>query len=290
MKATAIPRLDRTIELADGRTLAFSEWGVPDGKPLVFLHGVPGSRLMCPDLDATEAAGVRLITVDRPGYGRSDLQPDRTRLNWVEDYLQLIDHLELDTCPVVGMSGGGPYALACAYRSPDRVPAIGLGGSLALIDQAPGYRSSLSRDDQRDFALLHRDRGAGIEAFRAQATWYDGDGWQAVLVDGWGDADSRVLARADVLKAMTEWVREGARQGSEGFMWDLIAEAEADEFSVTDIGQEAHIWIGDADNLVPRLHADYLAAAIPRARLVTYPGEGHLFPFDHWAEILAVFA
>jgi pimeloyl-ACP methyl ester carboxylesterase len=141
MKATAIPRLDRTIELADGRTLAFSEWGVPDGKPLVFLHGVPGSRLMCPDLDATEAAGVRLITIDRPGYGRSDLQPDRTRLNWVEDYLQLIDHLELDTCPVVGMSGGGPYALACAYRSPDRVPAIGLGGSLALIDQAPGYRS-----------------------------------------------------------------------------------------------------------------------------------------------------
>jgi pimeloyl-ACP methyl ester carboxylesterase len=111
-----------------------------------------------------------------------------------------------------------------------------------------------------------------------------------VLVDGWGDADSRVLARADVLKAMTEWVREGARQGSEGFMWDLIAEAEGDEFSVADIGQEAHIWIGDADNLVPRLHADYLAAAIPRARLVTYPGEGHLFPFDHWAEILAVFA
>jgi pimeloyl-ACP methyl ester carboxylesterase len=73
-------------------------------------------------------------------------------------------------------------------------------------------------------------------------------------------------------------------------MWDLIAEAEADEFSVADIGQEAHIWIGGADPMVPRLHADYLAATIPRARLVSYPGEGHLFAFDHWAEILAAFA
>jgi len=57
MKASATPKLDRTMELADGRTLAFSEWGDLGGRPVVLLHGTPGSRLECPDADATEAAG-----------------------------------------------------------------------------------------------------------------------------------------------------------------------------------------------------------------------------------------
>jgi hypothetical protein len=67
MKATARPRADATIMLADGRILAYCEWGDPTGLPVLLMHGAPGSRLLCPDEDATAAAGVRLLTVDRPG-------------------------------------------------------------------------------------------------------------------------------------------------------------------------------------------------------------------------------
>ena len=73
MKATARPRADATITLADGRTLAYCEWGNPTGSPVLLVHGAPGSRLLCPDEDATAGAGVRLLTVDRPGYGARTL-------------------------------------------------------------------------------------------------------------------------------------------------------------------------------------------------------------------------
>ncbi len=71
-RVTAVPRFDSVVALRDGRSLAYAEWGDPLGRPVVLFHGQPGSRLLCPDADATESAGVRLITVDRPGYGRSD--------------------------------------------------------------------------------------------------------------------------------------------------------------------------------------------------------------------------
>ena len=66
------PLADEVLRLADGRQLAWAEWGDPRGSPVVFLHPSPGSRMLCPDVHATARAGVRLITVDRPGYGGSD--------------------------------------------------------------------------------------------------------------------------------------------------------------------------------------------------------------------------
>lgn len=306
MRATASPTLDRTMVLSDGRTLAFSEWGDLGGKPVVLLHGMPGSRLMCPDIDATRAAGVRLITIDRPGYGLSDPRPDRTRLNWVDDYLELAEHLHLPPCPIVGWSGGGPYALACAYRLPDRVSSIGLAGSPGLVGEVPGALEDFSAEGRALIDLLHRDRAAGIGAITRHCHEYGGDGLYLPLkfrahrganrsartrfMLSSGDADDRLLARPGMLEAIREWLDEGARQGTAGFVGDWIDRVDHDGFSVADIQQVVHVWIGEADRQIPRYHADHLVQTIPRARLVSYPGEGHLFPFDHWGEMLAAFA
>ena len=83
MRASARPRADEMMTLTDGRTLAYCEWGDPTGHPVVLMHGAPGSRLLCPDEEATAASGVRLLTADRPGYGGSDPRPDPTLLGWV---------------------------------------------------------------------------------------------------------------------------------------------------------------------------------------------------------------
>jgi pimeloyl-ACP methyl ester carboxylesterase len=195
VKASSTPKLDRTIELADGRTLAYSEWGDLGGRPVVFLHGTPSSRLLCWDVDATEALGVRLVTVDRSGYGRSDPRADVTLLNWVDDYIELVDHLGLPSCPVLGHSGGGPYALACAYRLPERVSSLGLAASPGLIHETPGALDGLSPEERADYDLFRRDRVAGIEAIRRRCQWYDGEGWQTLFTESWGQADDRVLAR-----------------------------------------------------------------------------------------------
>src|SRR5262245_41182118 len=121
---TAEPTLDRTMTLGDGRILAFAEWGDRSGRPVLLFHGMPGSRLLCPDLGATETAGVRLITLDRPGYGRSGPHQGRTLLDSANDVRELADHLSLAHVSIIGWSSGGPHALACARGIPDRVTAV----------------------------------------------------------------------------------------------------------------------------------------------------------------------
>jgi pimeloyl-ACP methyl ester carboxylesterase len=112
-----------TIHLFDGRTLAYAEYGDPRGKPVFFFHGIPGSRLFRPPDEVTARLEVRLITTDRPGSGLSSYQPGRRILDWPGEVAQLADHLGIEKFYAAGHSGGGPYALACAYALPGRVIA-----------------------------------------------------------------------------------------------------------------------------------------------------------------------
>jgi pimeloyl-ACP methyl ester carboxylesterase len=126
--------VDQTLVLSDGRTLGYALWGEPGGSPVLRVGTSPGSRLLCPDLPATVAAGVRLITVDRPGSGRSDPDPHPGMARWVADTGALVDHLRLERLGLVGWSGGGQFALAAAAGLPDRVTSVALAGT-----PAPAY-------------------------------------------------------------------------------------------------------------------------------------------------------
>ena len=113
-----------TIKLKDGRTLGYIDLGNKDAKNVLFhFHGFPGSRLEANllsemDIDMTN---IRLISIDRPGMGLSDFKKNRTLLDWPEDVVELADALGIDKFAVEGISGGGPYAAACAYKIPDRL-------------------------------------------------------------------------------------------------------------------------------------------------------------------------
>lgn len=132
---------DQSITLSDGRLLGFQGLGAPDGRPLFFFHGTPGSRLVfSPNDPIAQIPGLHLIIPDRPGYGLSDPQPGRTLLDWPGDVAELADHLGLDAFAVAGESGGGPHALACAYRLADRVTM-----ALALSSPAPAGFKGASR-------------------------------------------------------------------------------------------------------------------------------------------------
>ncbi|WP_126663782.1 alpha/beta hydrolase [Haloterrigena salifodinae] len=119
-----------SISLSDGRTLAFATYGDPDGAPLVFHHGTPGSSHLGAVLSASACSrGVRVIAPSRPGYGRSDPHPDGTFETWAEDCRALVDALGLESVAVAGFSGGGPYALAVAARHVERVTGVGVVGA-----------------------------------------------------------------------------------------------------------------------------------------------------------------
>ena len=115
MTVTALDADQRELRLTDGRRLSYCEYGAPRGAPAFFCHGWPGSRLDFSANDEPAAeAGVRVISVDRPGIGRSDPQLGRTVLDWANDVAALADSLSIDRFAVFGFSFGGPYARACA--------------------------------------------------------------------------------------------------------------------------------------------------------------------------------
>ncbi|MEM8863860.1 MAG: alpha/beta hydrolase, partial [Chloroflexota bacterium] len=123
----------KQITLKDGRKLAYSTYGSePEGKPIFYHHGWPSSRLEGANYgDAATKLNGRLIAVDRPGIGRSDLKPNRKLLDWPDDLSELADQLGIDQFYVLGTSGGGPYVAACAYRIPDRLLGAGIVAGLS---------------------------------------------------------------------------------------------------------------------------------------------------------------
>ena len=114
--------LGKTIQLSDGRTLAYLEIGDPEGHPVFYFHGGPGSRLEGLLYDKVSLQyGIRMIAIDRPGYGLSHFQKDRTYLDWPEDISELANQLGIDRFAVLGWSSGGPYAAAVAHGIPQRI-------------------------------------------------------------------------------------------------------------------------------------------------------------------------
>jgi pimeloyl-ACP methyl ester carboxylesterase len=286
MKATARPHADATITLADGRTLAYCEWGNPSGSPVLLAHGGPGSRLLCPDEGATAAAGVRLLTVDRPGYGASDPRPDPSLLGWANDVQALADRLGLERFAVVGWSAGGGYALACAACMPERISAVGLASCEGPYDQVPGaLAEGMTPEERTLFERIRHDPVAARGEVAAHVGWYqDPDTiweWEPPAVD------VPILARPDVRDALTQMFREGARQGVGGLVDDWVALSLPWGFTFADIRVPVAVWHGELDHLVGPAHAHYLSAVLPNATLVLYPADGHLLLLQHWGEILA---
>jgi pimeloyl-ACP methyl ester carboxylesterase len=117
----------KIVTLKDDRTPAYAEYGEATGTPVIGFHGMPGSRLVMKSVEKSAvAAQARLIAPDRPGYGFSQPNKHGTLLGYVDDVAALADALKIDCFAVMGVSGGGPYPLACAYKIPQRVTVAAL--------------------------------------------------------------------------------------------------------------------------------------------------------------------
>ncbi len=119
------------MKLSDGRRLGYAEYGDLNGRPVFYIHGNLGSRLEAAFVEEEKLRdlGIRLICIDRPGMGLSDYQSDRQILDLPNDILELTNHIGLAKrqFTIIGGSGGGPYALACAYKIPsDRLRSCGV--------------------------------------------------------------------------------------------------------------------------------------------------------------------
>src|SRR5262245_42660039 len=161
---------DSTVKLADGRSLGFLDLGRADGVPVFFFHGTPGSRLGAAELEPwTEKYGLRVIAADRPGYGLSDPKPGRTLQDWASDVAALADHLGTRRFHVLGESGGGPFALACAAGLGSRVLSATLAASAAPVEMKDFTRGMSAMNRVGFFLARHLPAFLSRMAARKQA-------------------------------------------------------------------------------------------------------------------------
>jgi pimeloyl-ACP methyl ester carboxylesterase len=280
----------RVFELADGRDLAWREFGTSDGAPVFALHGSPGSHSnFVPVADAADREGVRLIALDRPGYGHSTFDPGRTYERSAADIGDLADHLDLAEFGVLGWSSGGPNAASCARYLRGRVS-----GCAIVSGPAPPEGNVSDEGTRRENRIAKR-----IEVV---APWLMSPLFQAGLRQGrrspekslaWmlrhlPACDAQVLERADV---RAHWLADIARPVSptagRAAVQDINLEARPWGFDLREIEASVHVWHGDADDTVTLANGVYQANVIPNATLHEIRGEGHWLIYEHLGEILS---
>lgn len=279
---------DHLFRLHDGRILAYAEYGDPHGRPVFFFHGTPGSRFFRPPEEITRRLGVRLITVDRPGYGDSTFQTGRRIPAWPADLTALADFLGLDRFAVCGHSGGGPYALACAWALPERVTAA------ACLSGAGPADSLLKTEGMTTLNRLGFRFGRHIPwplwRLLIRAVYRQQARDPAAAMDRQNGhrppADDALLSRPEVRAVCLESEREAFRPGMDGLAQDAYLLVRPWGFPLESIRVPVHLWHGSEDNLTPPIMAHDLISRIPGARLTLCPGEAHLLLFPHWQEIL----
>jgi pimeloyl-ACP methyl ester carboxylesterase len=270
------------LDLPDGRTLCFAEWGDPEGFPVVALHGTPGNRLnRHPDSKQYVRAGARIITYDRAGYGASTRRPGRSVVDSVEDVAALVDHLGIGRFSVTGGSGGGPHSLAVAARLGDRVVrarcAVGIAPyGAAGLDFFAGmtemnvteFRWALEGEDVL-VPNIEREHAGFVARVAAEPATMLGD----YEVDA---VDVAVMARDDMATMLREFGAELGRGGYWGWVDDDLAFTRPWGFDLSEITVPVEVRYGAKDTLVPAAHGDWLAKAVPGATAVVEQGEGHM--------------
>ena len=281
-------RGDGSVECADGRALAFREYGAPDGAPVFYFHGWPGSRLdFAANHGAAVAAGVRVIAVDRPGMGGSDGQRGRRVLDWPADVAAVADALGLDRFAVIGFSFGGPYARACGYALAERVTRVILVSTVGPLDDPAAGAALLPPALRLTLALARRSPALALPLVWRSARQTRGGAVDRGLPDWMSPADAAVLSRPEVAACLQASTIECFRRGLRGATQDSAVVAHGEGFSLEDIATEVQIWHGEDDRSDPVAMARSQERRIPRASARYVEDGGHLILFSHAAEILA---
>ncbi len=278
-----------SIQLRDGRRLAYVESGNLEGMPVIFMHGNPGSRYMRhPDDALTASLGVRLITPDRPGYGLSDYKKGRTLLDMPADVEQLANTLGLGRFAVMGVSAGGPYVAACAYRLGER-----LTGAAIVSGSAPFNRTGAMAGVNRDYRAAYSMAMWPGWMLRPMMSLHDQTvrrkperALEALMKEC--SADDRALLSDPAIAAQVKGFRfEASRQGVQGMIQEARLLTSPWGFPLEDIRIPVHLWYWEGDSIVPLQMGRYLHSRIPNTVPHFLPGGGHFSLYSHWKDILA---
>lgn len=287
----ARPKLEGNIAVGEDRQIGFAEFGAPQGRAIFWLHGTPGARRQIPTEARVyaEQNDIRLIGVDRPGIGSSSPYQYESVGAFAADLRTIADTLGVDKMAVVGLSGGGPYALAAAAGLPDRVVATGVLGGVAPT-RGPDAISGGLMDLGVAVAPLLKLGGAPlrigatllIRAARPVAS--PALDIYALLSP---QADRHLLTRPELKAMFLDDLLNGSRKQLAAPFADVIAFARDWGFRLEEVQVPVRWWHGDHDHIIPFSHGEHVVSRLPNAKLFHLPDESHLAGLGRGEEILA---
>lgn len=284
------PRVEGSVGVGGGRRLGFAEFGLPAGRAVVWLHGTPGARRQVPTEARAMAAqaGLRIVGIDRPGIGSSTAHLYGSIAEFATDLERVADSLGLDEMVVIGLSGGGPYALSAGAAMPDRVRAVGVLGGVAPTvgpDAIDGGLVALGRRLAPVISVARVPVGVALTgAVRVVKPLAPRclDLYARYTTDG----DRRLLTRPEFKAMFLDDLLNGSRKQFSGPLADVLLFARDWGFAAQDVTVPVRWWHGDDDHIVPHGHGVHMVSRLPNAELVTRAGESHLAGLGVGEEIL----
>ncbi|MFX0099594.1 MAG: alpha/beta fold hydrolase [Candidatus Hodarchaeota archaeon] len=274
---------DYVIRLKDGRNLAVTECGNPEGKPILYFHGIPGTRLdVCAIEESAKETGVRIIGLDRPGIGLSTFKPKRQIVDWPEDILELVTSLEIEQFSVIGFSSGSPYALICALKLPERVNVCGLLGAISPTFGKGGifkflYEAFIARVL---FSIIHKKVKQGTDAMQK---------FLEKNIDKLSPAiiDQELFKKTENMDFALRMGFEYVRQGLKGALLDKMIILKDWGFTLGEgeISSKILLFHGKQDKNVPVSEGLKLEACVPGCKANYFPDYGHLSLFLNGAKV-----
>jgi len=266
----------------NGKRIAFYEYGDKNGIPIIFCHGT-GSHVHVMLLhNSAKRLGYRIIVPDRPGIGLSDFEPKRKLLDGADDIAALANHLGISRFGVMGISGGGPTLLACAYKLAERLMfVVDLAGAVPLYTDPIALKQLGSLD--RFYAKL----GAHMPLYLFQIPFAFLGFQQKILKNPKAFANmmrssmcKEDMALFDIPQMQYLFMRdfqELFRQGARGPAFDAQLIYLPWEFDIRQIRVHVDIHQGSEDRWVPSYFSQYLVKTLPDATLTMIPGQGHFY-------------
>jgi len=263
------------------------EYGEPEGTPLVFFHGFPGSHLQGTVFkDHTKRFNLRVLAPDRPGYGYSDPLPGKGLIQFLDGLERALEKRGVEKFYLIGVSGGNPAALCMAARHGDRV--LGLGSICGMTPY------SETRDLFYKFARTGFDFAAKSPEFLMRTIinpfikMANPEARLKEFAVKLNQADQEALKREWVLTTMKESLDLSRRQGASGFIFDLKAFSAAWPMQWSQITSPYYLWHGQEDLVLSHKMSEYAHSKVPHSKLKLYPKDGHYsLPIDRAGEILA---
>ncbi|HXP21441.1 MAG TPA: alpha/beta hydrolase [Streptosporangiaceae bacterium] len=283
--------MTQDVRLADGHSVTVESWGAPDGMPIFLLHGTPGCRSgPRPRTSVLYRLGVQLISYDRPGYGGSSRRPGRIVADAASDVSAIADALGLDGFGIVGRSGGGPHALACAALLGDRVQSaavlVGLAPSDAEgLDWYEGMAgSNVDEYSKADTGLAAIERKLVEFADRIRD---DPESLLEFLLPELTPPDRRVVDDVAIRRLLTDTYAEALRDSADGWIDDVLAIRRPWGFDLSMIQLPVLLWHGAEDAFSPVGHTYWLAKQVPTSIVAVQSGAAHFGSVEILPSVLA---